>query len=162
MSGKCKLFKPNEWPNIVLSSLSFMEDCDWIPLATILTGLPDETDEDTEYSMKLIENIENIGLKTFLVPLAFVPLGTCSLRDAAFKSLTNLSERQVDLFALAWEHNIKIWGPDFFKSPPYTSYWTKLGFKLASSLLYNLKYKRSDKWRRTIADRVHSSLKQVV
>jgi radical SAM superfamily enzyme YgiQ (UPF0313 family) len=162
MSGKCKPFKPNEWPNIVLSSLSFMEDCDWIPLATILTGLPDETDEDTEYSIKLIENIENIGLKTFLVPLAFVPLGTCSLREAAFKSFNNLSERQVDLFALAWEHNIKIWGPDFFKSPPYTSYWTKLGFKLASSLLYNLKYKRSDKWRRTIADRVHNSLKQIL
>ena len=162
MSGKCKPFKPNEWPNIVLSSLSFMEDCDWIALATMLTGLPDETDEDTEYSIKLIENIENMGLKTFIVPLTFVPLGTCSLRDAALKSFNDLSERQVDLFALAWEHNIKIWGPDFFKSPPYTSYWTKLGFKLASSLLYNLKYKRSDKGRRIIADRVFKSLKQVM
>jgi radical SAM superfamily enzyme YgiQ (UPF0313 family) len=162
MSGKCKPFEPNEWPNIVLSSLSFMEDCDWIALATMLTGLPDETDEDTEYSIKLIENIENMGLKTFLVPLTFVPLGTCSLKEAALKSFNDLSERQVDLFALAWEHNIKIWGPDFFKSPPYTSYWTKLGFKLASSLLYNLKYKRSDKGRRTIADRVFKSLKQVM
>jgi radical SAM superfamily enzyme YgiQ (UPF0313 family) len=161
MSGKCKPFKPQEWPNIVLSSLSFMEDCGWVALATILIGLPGETDEDTQHTVKLIENIENMGLKAFLVPLTFVPLGTCSLRDTALKSFNDLSESQVDVFASAWEHNIKVWGPDFFKSPPYTSQWNKLGFKILSSLLYNLKYKRSDKWRRTIADRIFESLKQV-
>jgi len=161
MSGKCKPFKPHEWPNIVLSSLSFMEDCDWVALATILLGLPGETDEDTQHTVKLIENIESMGLKTFLVPLTFVPLGTCGLRDAALKSFNDLSESQVDVFASAWEHNIKVWGPDFFKSPPYTSHWAKLGFKLASKLLYNLKYKRSDKWRRAIANRIFESLKQV-
>jgi len=160
MSGKCKPFKPNEWPNIVLSSLSFMEDCDWVALATILIGLPGETDEDTQHTVELIENIENMGLRTFLVPLTFVPLGNCSLRNAALKSFNDLSESQVDAFASAWEHNIKVWGPDFFKSPPYTSQWAKMGFKLASSLLYNLKYKRSDKWRRTIANRIFESLKQ--
>jgi radical SAM superfamily enzyme YgiQ (UPF0313 family) len=161
MSGKCKPFKPHDWPNIVISSLSFMQDHEWIALATMIIGLPGEKDEDTEQSIKLIESIEDIDLKTFLVPLIFVPLGTCNLRDEAIKSFNDLSERQVDLFALAWEHNIKIWGPDFFKSPPYTSRWTRLEFKLASSLLYNLKYKRSDNWRRSIADRVIKSLNQV-
>jgi len=161
MSGKCKPFKPHDWPNIVLSSLSFMEDCDWMALATILIGLPGETDEDTQHTVKLIENIEGMGLKTFLVPLTFVPLGTCGLRDAALNSFNDLSESQVDVFALAWEHNIKVWGPDFFKSPPYTSYWARLTFKLASRLLYNLKYRRSEKWRKTIANRVLKSLKQV-
>jgi len=161
MAGKCKPYKPTEWPNIVLSSLSFMEDCDWIALATILVGLPGETDEDTEHSIRLIESIENMGLKTFLVPLSFVPLGTCSLRDAALESFNDLSERQVDLFASAWERNIRVWGSDFFNSPPYTSYWAKLGFKLASRLLYNFKYKWSDKWRRAIANRIFEALKQV-
>ena len=115
MSGKCKPFKPNEWPNIVLSSLSFMQDCDWIALATILIGLPSETDEDVSQNIKLIESIESMGLKTFIVPLIFVPLGTCNLKCAALKSFEDLSEQQIDLFALAWEHNIKFWGPDFFK-----------------------------------------------
>jgi len=161
MSGKCKPFKPNEWPNIVLSSLSFMEECDWVALATILIGLPGETDEDTQHTVNLIENVKSMGLKTFLVPLTFVPLGTCSLRDAASKSFNDLSEGQVDVFALAWEHNIRVWGPDFFKSPPYTSYWAKLGFKVARSLLYNIKYKRSDNRRRTIANRIFEALKQV-
>jgi radical SAM superfamily enzyme YgiQ (UPF0313 family) len=160
MGGKCKPFKPVEWPNIVLSSLSFMEDRDWLALATILVGLPDETDEDTEGTIKLIENIRSMGLRTFLVPLIFVPLGTCSLRDAAVKSFNDLSERQVDVFALAWEHNIKVWGPDFFESAPYTSSWARLGFKAVTSVLYNLKYKRSDKWRRAIAHRVMEAVKQ--
>ncbi len=101
-----------------------------------------------------------MGLRTFLVPLIFVPLGTCGLREAAIKSFNDLSERQVDVFALAWEHNIKVWGPDFFKSPPYTSYWAKLGFKVATSVLYTLKYKRSDRWRRAIATKVIEALGQ--
>src|SRR3990170_369486 len=160
MGGKCKPFKPTEWPGIVLSSLSFMEDRDWLALATILAGLPGETDEDTEHTIELIENLKSMGLRTFLVPLIFVPLGTCGLREAAIKSFNDLSVRQVDVFALAWEHNIKVWGPDFFKSPPYTSYWAKLGFKVATSVLYTLKYKRSDRWRRAIATRVIEALGQ--
>jgi len=162
MAGKCKPFKPDDWPSIVLSSLSFMEDHDWVALATILIGLPGETDEDTAHTIKLIENIRSMGLKTFLVPLLFVPLGTCSLREAASKSFNDLSEEQVDVFALAWEQNIKLWGPDFFKSPAYTSYWAKMGFKVATSLLYNLKYKRSDRGRRAIANRTVKALKQII
>jgi len=162
MSGKCKPFEPEEWPSIVLSSLSFMEEQDWVALATILVGLPGETDEDAKQTAKLIENIEDQSLNTFLVPLIFVPLGTCGLREAALKSVTDLSETQAEVFALAWEHNIKIWGPDFFNSPAYKSYWARLGFKAASRILYHLKYKRSDKWRRTIADRTIKALEKVV
>lgn len=162
MAGKCKPFKPEEWPSIVLSSLSFMEEQDWVALATIILGLPEETDEDSRQTVKLIENIEDLGLKTFLVPLMFVPLGTCGLREAALKSFSDLSKTQVEAFALSWEHNVKIWGPGFFGSPPYTSYWCRLGFRAARSLLYNLKYRRSDRWRRTIAERTLKALEQVI
>jgi radical SAM superfamily enzyme YgiQ (UPF0313 family) len=162
MAGKCKPFAPEEWPKIVLSSLSFMEDLDWVALATILLGLPEETDEDAKQTVELIENIESLGLRTFLVPLVFVPLGTCGLKDATLNSFNDLTETQVEVFASAWEHNIKVWGPDFFKSPQYESFWGKLGFRAAVSLLYNLKYKRSEKWRRAIADRTVKALEQVV
>jgi radical SAM superfamily enzyme YgiQ (UPF0313 family) len=162
MAGKCKPFQPEEWPSIVLSSLSFLEEQEWLALATILVGLPGETDEDAKQTAKLIENIEDQSLKTFLVPLIFVPLGTCGLREAALQSVTDLTETQAEVFALAWEHNIKIWGPDFFNSPAYKSRWAKFGFKAVSRLLYHLKYKRSDKWRRTIADRTIKALDQVV
>jgi radical SAM superfamily enzyme YgiQ (UPF0313 family) len=162
MAGKCKPFKPEEWPSIVLSSLSFMEEQEWVALATILVGLPGETDEDTRQTAKLIENIEDQSLNTFLVPLIFVPLGTCGLREAALRSFSDLTETQVEVFALAWEHNIKVWGPDFFNSPAYKSYWARLGFKAVSYILYNLKYKKGDKWRRIIADRTIKALEQVV
>jgi len=162
MAGKCKPFEPAEWPSTVMSSLSFMEEQEWVALATILVGLPGETDEDARQTVKLIQNIEDQSLRPFLVPLIFVPLGTCGLKEAALKSFNDLSEAQVEIFALAWEHNIKVWGPDFFKSPPYTSYWARLGFKAASRILYNLKYKRSGKWRRAIADRMINALGQVI
>ncbi len=162
MAGKCKPFKPDEWPSIVLSSLSFMEEQDWVALATILVGLPEETDEDARQTIKLLENIESVGLRTFLVPLVFVPLGTCGLREAASKSFSDLTETQIEVFAFAWERNIKIWGPDFFKSPAYGSYWARLGFNAVSHILYTLKYKRSDKWRRTLASRTLKALEQVI
>jgi hypothetical protein len=91
----------------------------------------------------------------------FVPLGTCGLREAALNTFDDLTETQIEVFTSAWEHNIKVWGPDFFSSPPYSSYWGKLGFKAMKSLLYNLKY-RSDKKRKTIAKRVIKALEQVV
>ena len=94
--------------------------------------------------------------------MIFVPLGTCGLREAALRSVTDLTETQAEVFALAWEHNIKIWCPDFFNSPAYKSRWAKFGFKAASRILYHLKYKRSDKWRRTIADRTIKALEKVV
>ncbi len=162
MAGKCRPFKPEEWPSIVLSSLSFMEEQQWAALATILVGLPGETDEDAQQTVDLIGNIKDQNLNTFLVPLIFVPLGTCGLREVAYASFNDLTETQAEVFALAWEHNIKVWGPDFFNSPAYKSYWAKLGFKAASRILYYLKYKRSDKWRRIIADRTIKALDQVV
>jgi radical SAM superfamily enzyme YgiQ (UPF0313 family) len=161
MAGKCKPFKPDDWPKLVLSSLSLMEEHDWLALGTILMGLPGETEEDAKETVKLIENVNAAGLRTFLVPLMFVPLGTCGLREAALNTFDDLTETQIEVFTSAWEHNIKVWGPDFFSSPPYSSYWGKLGFKAMKSLLYNLKY-RSDKKRKTIAKRVIKALEQVV
>ena len=162
MAGKCRPFKPDEWPETVLSSLSFMEDHGWVALATILMGLPGETPEDTQHTIKLIQNIDNLGLNTFLVPLIFVPLGTCSLRDSALKFFNDLSETQVEVFASAWEHNIRLWGPSFFNHPPYTSKWAKLGFKFLCDLLYNLKYRRGDTGRKTIARRTLDAINQAM
>jgi radical SAM superfamily enzyme YgiQ (UPF0313 family) len=162
MAGKCKPFKPEEWPGTVLSSLSFMQEQEWAALATILVGLPGETDEDAKHTVELIEDIEDQSLNTFLVPLIFVPLGTCGLREAAYASFNDLTETQAEIFALAWEHNIRVWGPDFFNTPAYKSYWARLWFKAVSSILYHLKYKRGDKWRRGIADRIIKALDKVV
>lgn len=160
MSGKCKPFKPEEWPSVVLSSLSLMEEHDWLALGTVLMGLPGETDEDARETVKLIENVDAVGLRTLLVPLMFVPLGTCGLREAALNTFDDLTETQIEVFTLSWEHNIKVWGPDFFSSPPYSTYWGKLGFMAMKSFLYNLKY-RNDSRRKTIAKRVVNALEQV-
>jgi len=159
MAGKCKPFKPEDWPTVVTTSLSFMEDYDWVALGTLMIGLPEEEEQDVEKTIELIDMIRDHGLRTFLVRLIFVPLGTCSLKEQALKTFNELSERQVEVFALSWEHNIKTWGIDFFKSQPSI---VKIMFKIAAKLLYALKYRRGDRWRKSIADRVLETLKSVM
>lgn len=112
--GKVLPYKPWEWPGVVLNSLINLEECGWIPLATIIVGLPGEEIEDSYQTLKLVESIDEQGLKTFLVPLLFVPLGNCLLRNQAFKTFNELSEVQVEVFAKCWKHNVRYWGVDYF------------------------------------------------
>ncbi len=88
MVGKARPFKPEAWPTVVINALSSVEEYYWVALATTIVGLPSETIEDAYATLRIIEEIEELGLRTFLVPLLFVPIGTSALRDAPSKSFT--------------------------------------------------------------------------
>ena len=156
MIGKPKPYKPEDWPRIVLESLIFMEEHDWVPLGTIIVGLPGETLEDALATLRLIEDIEAHGLKTFLVPLLFIPLGQSMLRDKPLKSFDELNSVQAEIFARCWRHNIRTWGYGFFASRPrfYRSLLTVL------SKIYMYVFARRYWWRRVIAEEVYSELKR--
>jgi len=154
MKGKAKPFKPSEWPRVVLDSLILLDDLGWAPLATIIIGLPGETVEDAYHTLKLIQDIVDQGLKTFLVPLLFVPLGQSQLRRASFASFNQLADVQAEVFALCWRHNVRVWGVDYFK---HMKSLDKLFFKILMKI-YRVTYMNRYWWRRYIGGKVYSDI----
>ena len=117
MTGKPKPFKPEEWPKVVLDSIATMNEYDWYPLATVITGLPGETEENVIQTLELLDELSS--LKLFIVPLFFVTEETCYLKNGPEISFEHLSELQKEIFIKCWKYNIREWGTTFFSK--YTS-----------------------------------------
>ena len=112
MKGKALPFSVDNWPEIVVQGIGLMNDYDWWPLCTIMTGQPEETEEDVLATLELIDDLKNHNAKMFYTPVLFIPLKDTILGDSRRTSLTNLSELQWEILARCWKNNIDFWTPD--------------------------------------------------
>ncbi|UCE36891.1 MAG: B12-binding domain-containing radical SAM protein [Thermoplasmata archaeon] len=109
MKGKALPYKIDDWPSIVTQAVGIMNDYDWYPLATIMTGLPDETEEDTIATLELVDDLSSY--KMFITPILFVPLKDCLLSDARRVSLDHLTDLQWDFIGSCFKYNFDFWLP---------------------------------------------------
>lgn len=112
MRGKALPFSVDNWPELVCQGVGMMNDYDWWPLCTIMTGQPDETEEDVLATLDLIDDLRAQNAKMFYTPVLFIPLEDAILRNANRASLQNLSELQWMVIAKSWRNNIDFWAPD--------------------------------------------------
>ncbi len=112
MKGKALPFSVDNWPELVVQAMGLMNDYDWWPLCTIMTGQPEETEEDVLATLELIDDLKNHNAKMFYTPVLFIPLKDAILGDSRRTSLTNLSELQWEILARCWKNNIDFWTPD--------------------------------------------------
>jgi radical SAM superfamily enzyme YgiQ (UPF0313 family) len=103
MKGKAKPFKPEEWPEMIIQSHKILSDNHWVPVETIIIGLPDETPEDTRKTMELIHGLS--GYKSLIVPLFFVPIG--NLNGNGFFRSKQATPEQWQLLAACIRHDFK-------------------------------------------------------
>lgn len=94
MVGKCKPFKPEDWPQVVVDSFETLDENHWVPLATLIIGLPGETETDVDLTIDLVEKLR--GFKSLLVPLFFVSEG--GLRKTESFSIDKMTPRRSELF----------------------------------------------------------------
>jgi radical SAM superfamily enzyme YgiQ (UPF0313 family) len=107
MAGKCKPFKPEEWPEMVLNAYEIMARNHWVPCATLILGLPGENENDVELTINLIEKLR--AFKSLIVPLFFVSMG--GLQDKAESlNISGMTPLRSELFLKCWEHNLE-WTP---------------------------------------------------
>ncbi|MBS7614785.1 B12-binding domain-containing radical SAM protein [Candidatus Bathyarchaeota archaeon] len=107
MKGKCKPFKPERWPEVVLNAFEILSENNWVPCATLVMGLPGETEKDAEFTLSLIEKLR--FFKSLIVPLFLVSTGGLKGRAESF-TLDKMTPRHSELFLKCWEHNLK-WAP---------------------------------------------------
>ena len=124
MKGKALPYSVDHWPEIVQQGVGNMNDHDWWPLCTLMTGLPDETEDDLLRTLELIDDLK--GSNSLLVPLLFIPIETAMLGKAKRASLGGVSELQWEFISQCWRHNIDTWAADerhMYQALIFTTYW---------------------------------------
>jgi radical SAM superfamily enzyme YgiQ (UPF0313 family) len=112
MKGKALPYSVDNWPELVVQGVGIMNDHDWWPLCTIMTGQPDETEDDVRATLELIDDLRNHNAKMFYTPVLFIPLKEAMLGNHCRTNLKNLSELQWEVIARCWRNNIDFWSPD--------------------------------------------------
>ena len=113
MKGKALPYTVDHWPEMVVQGVGRMNDYDWWPLCTIMTGQPDETEDDVRATLDLIDDLRNHHAKMFYTPVLFIPLKEAVLGNHRRTNLKNLSELQWEVIARCWKNNIDFWSPDW-------------------------------------------------
>jgi radical SAM superfamily enzyme YgiQ (UPF0313 family) len=121
MMGKCKPFKPEEWSQVVIDAFEVLSKNSWVPCATLIIGLPGETEKDIELTIDLIKELR--AFKSLIVPLFLVSEGGLRNRAESF-SVDKMTRKHSELFLKCWEHNLD-WSDVFLKE----YFLTKNGIK---------------------------------
>ena len=82
MIGKCKPFSPEAWPQVVIEAFEIMSENSWVPCATLILGLPRETERDVELTVNLIEELK--PFKSLIIPLLLVSGGELKNKMKSF------------------------------------------------------------------------------
>jgi radical SAM superfamily enzyme YgiQ (UPF0313 family) len=114
MASKMLPFKPEQWKDVVLQAFGILNDCSWYPLATLIIGLPGESESDVIETLEMMDDLK--GYSAFYVPLFFVPLENCMLVHQKGAKLDSLTNARWELLSRCWECNARIWGYTFLKN----------------------------------------------
>jgi len=101
MPAKAHPFKPEEWPEVVQSSMGLMHDNKLIPVCTLIVGVPEETEEDLVKTLELMDDLK--GVRSLIVPLFFVPVGR--LKDEQWFKEAQMTKRHKELLIKCLEHD---------------------------------------------------------
>ena len=104
MKGKAKPFTANEWPEMIQHSHQILRDNHWVPVNTIIMGLPGETPEDVTKSVELVQNLSEYA--SLIIPLYFVPIGFFKDNHRFFRTRDMCAEHW-QLLAACIRHSIK-------------------------------------------------------
>ena len=103
MPAKALPFKPEEWPQVARQGFGIMHDHKLIPAATLIVGLPEETEDDIIKTMELVDDVKDC--RSLIVPLFFVPLGRLKNKDWFRETQVNKLHEQL-MFQCA-EHSLR-------------------------------------------------------
>lgn len=134
MKGKMLPYKPEEWHDVVTKGIEIMNENRIWPLATLITGLPGETEKDTLATLELLDKLRYH--KVFYVPLLFTSEEDCMLREARHMDLKYLTPLQWELMATCWKRNREVFVSE-------KEYWKiKLVAIVAYAMYYRWKHGR--------------------
>lgn len=106
--NKAKPWSPEQWPEVAERGFAAMTENNFIPIATLVMGFEDETDDDVIKTIELVERLRSYP--SMIVPLFFVPLGVLQQKRAFDRK--QLTAARKDLFIVCAEHTTR-WSKKF-------------------------------------------------
>jgi radical SAM superfamily enzyme YgiQ (UPF0313 family) len=111
MAGKCLPFKPEDWPDVVEGAFAILKENGWIPVSTLILGLPGEIEEDVCLTIDLVERLR--PYRSLIVPLFLVGMGGLRGKADSF-TYRDLTLRHSELLLKCWRHNLN-WAPSLIE-----------------------------------------------
>jgi len=110
MPGKARPFSPTEWAEVVEQGFSICNESHWVPLGMLIIGFPQETEEDVNETITLVEKLRTY--RSILIPFAFEAKGMLNRKDS-FR-IRNMKRCHLELVEKIFSHNI-LWGKRLIK-----------------------------------------------
>ncbi len=108
MRGKPFPWTPHEWGDTIIEATNILVDNHIHPCYTMTIGFPDETDEDIEESIKLVEKMVDLDLKAWIFPLPVIPMTDSRLKGNAFPLIDTIPKKYWDILYISWKHSIRV------------------------------------------------------
>jgi len=103
MGGKCKPYKPGDWPQVVVDAFGVLSDNSWVPVSTLIMGIPGETEHDIQLTIDLVRELKEF--KSIIVPLFFVSQGGLRKKSESF-SMDKMTRKECELLMESWRHSL--------------------------------------------------------
>ena len=100
---KTRPFATEEWGSVVREGAKILNDNHWFPAATIIIGWPDETPDDSQFTIDMMNDFRTMNFRGLVAPLLY--------QDFSEKNsmhFGNLNEAQFTLFWRCWENNLRV------------------------------------------------------
>ncbi|MEM0072671.1 MAG: radical SAM protein [Metallosphaera sp.] len=107
MPAKAFPWTPREWGEVIIDATSIMNDNYVYPCYTMTIGYKEETDDDVQDSIDLVQKIIDHDFTAWIFPLPVIPIFTTRIKDNPFPVLDRLPSRYWDLLYVSWTYNMK-------------------------------------------------------
>ncbi|ACP48289.1 Radical SAM domain protein [Sulfolobus islandicus Y.N.15.51] len=108
MRAKPFPWTPREWKDVILDATAIMNDNYIYPCYTMTIGYPEETNEDVDQSIDLVQSIIDHKLKAWIFPLPVIPMGVSYIRNNPFPVLEKMPTRYWDVLYISWKYDLQI------------------------------------------------------
>ncbi|AAY79657.1 B12-binding domain-containing radical SAM protein [Sulfolobus acidocaldarius] len=108
MPAKAFPWTPRDWRDVILDATAIMNDNYIYPCYTMTIGYPEETEEDVDQSISLVQSLIDHKLVTWIFPLPVIPISTTYISKNPYPKPEKLPKNYWDLLYLAWNYDLKI------------------------------------------------------
>ncbi len=108
MRAKAYPWRPEDWWDIIIDATAIMNENYIYPCYTMTIGYPEETEDDVEDSIELVQKIIDHGYIAWIFPLPVIPIGTSRIKNNPFPAMERLPKNYWDLLYISWKYNLKI------------------------------------------------------